>query len=316
MQPSHSSNPAHQIIDTQLAGVRVDRFIADWRGLSRAAVLRLLEQGGVICNGRSLGRKNKGDLLQVGDELELLSDFIDGESPRADLSFELNVIAEGRGWLVVNKPAGVPVRPHRMDESGTVLNAVAARYPEILGVGEGGLRSGVVHRLDTDTSGALLFATEQAAWDRFRVAFTTHRIQKRYLALVHGSPHEQAQVCRDLRVASHRPAKVVVAPESTGGVHARRCSLGWRVIERFADWASLIEVDLHTGFLHQVRAMMSEQGHPVLGDTTYGLSGRGAVARLIRVPRQMLHAYSLEHEEIQAMAPMPEDMLRVIETLR
>ncbi len=295
----------------QADGARLDRAVADWRGLSRAAVLRLLDQGAITRNGRVMSRSNKGDLLSVGDRIVLIQLYAQGESPRADDSIELTVLSESDGWLVIDKPTGVPVRPHALDEVGTVLNAVAARFPQVIGVGEGGLRSGIVHRLDTDTSGTLLVATHQDAWDQLRQAFAEHHIQKRYLAIVAGRIDDTGVSRRHLRVASHQPARVQVEPESAGSGDTRLCSLAWHVVERFGDRASLIEVDLHTGFLHQVRAMMSDLGNPVLGDPTYGSESTSSQA-----PRQMLHAKSLSFEAIHATAPMPIDMRQVLQSLR
>jgi len=311
MPPLQPAQPDPLLTTVPADGARLDRAVADWRGLSRAAVLRLLDQGAVTCNGQVMGRANKGDLLSAGDRIALSGAYAQGESPRADDSIKLAVLSEGDGWLVIDKPAGTHVRPHALDETGTVLNAVVARYPQVVGVGEGGLRSGIVHRLDTDTSGTLMVATHQHAWDRLRQAFAEHRIQKRYLALVVGGIDDTGVCRRHLRVATHRPARVQVEPQAAGSSDARLCSLGWQVIERFDDRASLIEVDLHTGFLHQVRAMMSDLGHAVIGDTTYG-SG----ATMIQAPRQMLHAKSLVFEEIYAEAPVPSDMQQALQSLR
>jgi 23S rRNA pseudouridine1911/1915/1917 synthase len=293
------------------AGSRVDRTVADWRGVSRAAVLRLLDLGALSCNGRILGRANKGDTLAVGDELVLAGPHAGGERPLPDASLDLAILQQGEGWLVVDKPAGVPVRPHALDERGTVLNAIAHRFPEVVGVGERGLRSGIVHRLDTDTSGTLLIATEQRVWERLRDAFAAHRVKKRYLAIVQGKPDDRGELHRDLRVARHQPAYVEVAPVGNGGDAARRCSLSYRVLERFADRAALIEIDLHTGFLHQIRAMMSDLGHPVAGDTSYGKDHAP-----INAPRQMLHATLLRFESIDAHAPLPDDMRQCLERLK
>lgn len=311
MQSSQPVQPDPLKMTVQAGQPRLDRAIAEWRGLSRSVVLRLLEQGAVTCNGRVMSRGNKGALLRAGDRLALDPYYSQGESPLPDITIALDVLAEGSGWLIVNKPAGMPVRPHALGELGTVLNAVTALHPEVVGVGEGGLRSGVVHRLDNDTSGALLVAPAQDAWDRFRTAFEEHRIQKRYAALVYGRPDDAGTAKRDLSVATHRPARVAVQAEGQGGADARTCSLGYRVVERFDERVSLIEVDLHTGFLHQVRAMMNDLGHPVIGDTVYGDQ-----AASFSAPRQMLHAKSLVFEEVAAEAPLPMDMQQMLLTLR
>lgn len=311
MQASHPEQPDPLETTLHEDGLRLDKALAQWRGLSRAAVWRLLDQAAVTCNGQVMHRKHKGDLLRAGDRLAIAYDYAQGEAPLPDKTATLNLIQEGDGWLIVDKPAGMPVRPHALNETGTVMNAAVARYPEIVGVGEGGLRSGVVHRLDTDTSGTLLIATQQTAWQHLREAFAQHRISKRYLAIVHGSPPDSGQAKRDLRVATHQPARVQVDDVGCGQADSRTCSLGWRVVERLGNQASLIEVDLHTGFLHQVRAMMDALGHPVIGDRVYGNANMS-----IDAPRQMLHAKSLTFEAINAQAPMPVDMQQVLQALR
>jgi len=301
------------IIDTRDTGARLDRVVADWRGVSRAAVLRLLDAGALRLNGRPLARKHKGEELRAGDTLELVAGFVSGEAPRPepDGGLTLDVLAAGAGWAVVNKPAGVAVRPHALGEVGTVLNAVAARWPGVVGVGEGGLRSGVVHRLDNDTSGALVIATEPAQWERLRRAFAEHRVAKRYAALVHADPPDAGESVQHLRVAKHKPAHVETVENPADHNDARRCSLAWRVVERLGQGVCLIDVDLHTGFLHQVRAMMSGLGHPVLGDAQYG-GGKPSHG----APRQMLHARSVCFEDVRAQAPLPEDFQSVCGRLR
>lgn len=311
MQPDQSSQPDPVWMTVEVVGTRLDRAVADWRGVSRAAVLRLLDQGALTRNGRVMRRANKGDVLALGDRIGLDAAYAMGEAPRADPSIELRILDQGEGWLVIDKPAGAPVRPHALDETGTILNALVARFPQIIGVGEGGLRCGVVHRLDNETSGTLLVATQQHAWDRLRRAFTEHHMEKRYLALVRGKIEDRGDARRHLRIATHQPARVQVDADGAQNRDARLCSLGWQVIERFGDRATLVEVDLHTGFLHQVRVMMADLGHPVVGDATYGNDTEHGQA-----PRQMLHAKSLRFESIQAEAPVPSDMQQVMRSLR
>src|SRR5690606_15669336 len=116
----------------------------------------------------------------------------------------------GDDFVVLDKPAGMPVHPLAPGEEGTLLNAVIARWPAIDGVGEGGLRSGVVHRLDVDTSGALVMATTHDRWLTLRKAFAAHRTQKQYVAIVRGHPPEKGEHRAYLTIARHRPARVKV----------------------------------------------------------------------------------------------------------
>jgi 23S rRNA pseudouridine1911/1915/1917 synthase len=298
-------------VGEQDAGRRLDAFLSEKLGLSRAGARRLLARGAVRIGGRVAARK--GGAVARGARIEVAAFAPDaGLGPEAEPELPLHVLAQGPGWLVVDKPAGVPVHALEPGEKGSLLSAVAARHPEIAGVGEGGLRSGVVHRLDVDTSGAVLFATEQATFERLRAAFTAHRVEKRYRVIVQGRLEAAGSFECGLVVARHRPARVrVVEAERTRlepGV--RRARLAWRVLEPLGR-ATLLEVLLETGFLHQIRAVFAHAGHPVLGDVVYGLQGDGVAA-----PRQMLHASFLRVDEVAARSPDPADFAAQLEMLR
>lgn len=337
------------------AGERLDRFLAVRVGISRAEARRLLADGQVVLDGRVCGYRDKGLALPGSGVLEVSrAKAADGLRVRAsteqsdirggvpadvqgelqgglqsddarhssEVTAPLTILAEGPGWIAVDKPAGWPVHPLREDEVGTVLNAVALTHPEIQGVGdEGGLRSGVVHRLDVGTSGVLLFGTEEATWLRLRTGFREHRVEKIYRAVVAGQP--DASIAPDdgsfgpelaftLAVARHRPARVRLVDAQW-----RRAPRGYparqrmRVVERFAG-ASLVEFEIATGFLHQIRVIAAHLGHPVLGDALYG----DEAALSFGAPRQLLHAARLSFDEISAESPDPEDLRAMILRLR
>ncbi len=285
-------------------GQRLDRFLAEHLRLSRSQVRRLLARGAVSIGGRSVNEAAKGLNLQPGPVVEVIP-FARPEDQRAVSAPDqpLRLLASGTGWLAVDKPAGTPVHPLREDETDTVLNALIGRYPEIHGVGEGGLRSGVAHRLDVDTSGVLLFATEEAAWQRLRGAFREHLVEKTYRALVIGALEGEGSLEVGLVTARHRPARVrVVADaelERARGVHIG--VLRWRSLEVFGG-VTLVEVKPKTGFLHQIRVSLAHLGFPVLGDRTYGPANDP-----VAVPRQMLHAAYAGWGEIEASSPDPAD---------
>jgi 23S rRNA pseudouridine1911/1915/1917 synthase len=285
-------------------GQRLDRFLAEQLRLSRSQVRRLLARGAVSVGGRSVSEDAKGMNLQPGPVVEV-TPFARPEDQRALSAPDqpLQLLARGSGWLAVDKPAGTPVHPLREDESDTVLNAVIARFPEIHGVGEGGLRSGVVHRLDVDTSGVLLFATEEVIWKQLRGAFQEHLVEKCYRALVIGALAGEGSLEVGLVTARHRPARVRVVAEAererARGIHIG--VLRWRSLEVFGD-VTLVEVTPKTGFLHQIRVSLAHLGFPVLGDRSYGPAS-GPVS----VPRQMLHAARASWGEIEASSPDPDD---------
>lgn len=290
---------------------RLDRYLADALGLSRARVRHLLEVGRVRLGDQTLALSDKskrpvaGQVYSVEGSLKAVDER---PEPRSD--FGLVVAGEGPGWLVVDKPAGCGVHPLRPDQTDTVLNGVIARHPSMLGVGEGGLRSGVVHRLDVDTTGALLFATEEESWKRFRGAFAEHRVFKTYWALCAGQLETRRLVDVRLEIARHQPAHVRVVQE--GG---RRCRQTVSPEKLMGD-ATLVEVRLETGFLHQIRATMAYLGHPLLGDVEYGgpesLPAEGGA---VEIGRPMLHASRLAVDEIDVPIDPPVDFRTLLETL-
>jgi 23S rRNA pseudouridine1911/1915/1917 synthase len=282
-------------------GQRLDRYLADRLGVSRARIRHLLDHGRIRSGDAVLRLADKSRPVVAGERFALDGSWrAEDEQPRPRPDLELDVRAAGEGWVVVAKPAGRGVHPLDPDQDDTVLNALCARHPEILGVGEGGLRSGVVHRLDVDTSGALLFATTDAAWRRLRGAFSDHRIVKRYRAIVEGELARERRLDLPLEIACHRPARVRVR---AGG---RLCRAHVRPLERLRE-ATLVEVALETGFLHQIRVSLAHLGHPIVGDSVYG-NGEGAA-------RPMLHARTLRLDEIDVTVEPPDDFQALLEHL-
>lgn len=286
------------------SGRRLDLLLAEHLALSRAQARRLLERGAVRVDGRAMAAAAKGRPLASGAQVEVAAFAAPAdERAVAEAGAPLHVLGAGPGWLAVDKPAGVAVHPYLPEEKGSLLSAVLARHPEVQGVGEGGLRSGVVHRLDVETSGVLLFATREETWQRLRAGFREQRVEKVYRALVAGHLHEAGSLRAWLAVARHRPARVRVLGEAerarTRG--AREVLLDWRPLS-WREGATLVEVRPATGFLHQIRAVMAHLGHPLLGDRTYAPAPVAAAA-----PRHMLHASALRFEEIAVASPDPED---------
>jgi 23S rRNA-/tRNA-specific pseudouridylate synthase len=170
-----------------------------------------------------------------------------------------------------------------------------------------------VHRLDVDTSGAMLLATDDETWQRLRAAFAEQRVRKLYRALALGRLEEgEGEIELPLLTARHRPARVRVArPEELLRTRSTRpAHLAWRVLELLPG-ATLVEVRPRTGFLHQIRAIFAELGHPLAGDRAYGPPADATGAA-----RHMLHAAAIAVDEIDARAPDAPDFARVVEALR
>lgn len=289
------------------AGQRLDAAIASHLGLSRQQARTLLDQQVVQLNGRNVGLGKKGLLLPAGMVIAVQMPEVTGEKgqwrviPQPDVT--IRVIASGDGWVMVDKPAGMAVHPLVPDETGTVLNTIITQYPQMAGVGEGGLRSGVVHRLDVETSGCLVLATREDTWRAMRQAFADHHTTKMYAAIVRGQMEEQGQAVTHLVVSQHRPAKVKVLEQASR--ESRQCDLSWRVVRRLRD-ACVVHVELGTGFLHQIRVMLADRGHAVLGDKVYGQGDAEQVCRL------MLHAHQLRVLDATGESPLPEEFQQCI----
>lgn len=293
------------------AGSRVDRFVADASGLSRAYVQRLISEGRLTVAGRPVKANAP---VQPGSTLEL------EVPPVKPLELEpenipLRVVYEDDDVLVVDKPAGVVTHPGPGHTAGTLVNALLARagldgYGGIAGVG----RPGIVHRLDRETSGLLMIARHDAAQAHLMAQLKARRVKKRYLALVGGNVAAalgriEAPIGRDPR---HR-TKMAVVP---GG---RPAVTGYRVRERFDGW-TLLELDLVTGRTHQIRVHLASIGHPVAGDSLY------ATGRVRRGPegleRLFLHAWQLEFAApsgeslINITSPLPPELERTLDALR
>jgi 23S rRNA pseudouridine1911/1915/1917 synthase len=291
------------VVNEAEAGARLDVFLARVLGATRGQVRRLLAAGGVRVGAGATGLSAKGRLLEPGERVAVEEPALAAAAvPEPEPGAPLVVLAEGEGWLAVDKPAGVAVHPLAPGERGTLLNALVARHPEVTGIGEGGLRSGVVHRLDVDTSGVLLFATSELRWLELREAFRRHRVAKTYRALVHGRLAGEGELVLHLSVLRHRPARVGVVEPGAG--KSRRTELRWRTLEEFRD-TTLVEVSPRTGFLHQIRASLAHLGHPLLGDAAYG-APEGFAAR------HLLHAARVAVDDVAAESPDAADFAEAL----
>ncbi len=246
------------------AGKRLDRIVADHLpSVGRRGARALFEAGLVRVNGR---RVRKGTRATPGDRVDV-EPFDD--APRADPSAELRVLHESPAVVVVSKPAGLPTVPLAATRGATLAGALLARFPECALVGHRRREPGVIHRLDTGTSGLVVCARTPAAFDRLSAALGRGEVQKRYLAVVEAAGlADQAVIAEPLRPDPRRRGRVEVVPVgSDPSARASRTSL--RVVERGTRWA-LVELQASRAYRHQIRAHLAWLGHPIAGDATYG----------------------------------------------
>jgi 23S rRNA pseudouridine1911/1915/1917 synthase len=291
-------------VATEQLSPRLDQLLCGalpW--LSRGAAKRLIDLGGVHVDGRRVRRCSLP--LHSGQRIEL---HVDGLPLTPFQLSDAHLLYRDAYLLVIDKPAGIATQPTPARFQGTLYAAAL----NLLGrAGDADL--GMVQRLDRDTSGVLVFSIHPRAHKGLTAAFTEHRVDKRYLALVAGAPPQRAGEIRSLLARRHATNRVVSV--ARGGKPA---ITRYRVLESFAE-ASLVEVELLTGRSHQIRAHFAEAGCPLVGDIFYG-----GPATCIGVPvsRQMLHANELrlDHpvtgEPCHWQARLPEDFAALLERLR
>lgn len=227
---------------------------------------------------------------------------------------------EDEDVIVVDKPPCLVVHPGAGRPSATLMDALVAMRPEMIGVGEAG-RWGVVHRLDRDTSGVMVVAKTVRSHVSLSAQFKEHSVHRIYLALVRADPGEDAGVV-DAPLGRHAKDRKRI---STRTSKPRRAVTRWRVLQRFGG-VTLLEITPETGRTHQIRVHLASVGLPVAGDQVYGkLRARVAGLNAVRnkaiagLKRQALHAAVLgfihpgTSQYVEFSSPLPEDMRKAIE---
>lgn len=287
-----------------LDGERLDKVLAEHFSISRRRARDLVEKG-VLVDGETGSASQR---VATGQVIR---------SPRPDatpaltpepVAFEVH--HEDELVIVIEKPAGVVVHPGAGHRKGTLAAGLLHRYPELAEVGPPD-RAGLVHRLDKDTSGAILVGRTPDSYRNLVQALRRRQVERVYLALVEGSMSAptgtvEAPIGRD----PSRPTRRAVLH---GGKTART---HYRVVEEIPEaGVSLLEVRLETGRTHQIRVHLASISHPVVGDRVYGSPRHGA-------PRTFLHAagLSFDHpgtgERVTVSSPLPEDLQTILTRLR
>lgn len=283
---------------------RLDAVIADRLAVPRADVQRAIAAGDVTVDG---GRRPKSFRLRGGESIEVdLSGAraLEPEGPPVPVRYRDDHLA------VVSKPAGLPTHPTRNRRSGSLVNRLLGMDVP-LAEGADPLRPGIVHRLDAGTSGLLVIASDEAAFETLTAMFRRHEVERRYMALVRGVvEHDRFVVDAPL---GRRGARIRL--EAMTG---RAAETAFEVRRRFPH-ATLLEAAPRTGRTHQIRVHLAGIGHPILGDLTYG--GGGDDARSLGLARPFLHSWRIwfDHPStgvrVELEDPLPDDLERALERL-
>jgi 23S rRNA pseudouridine1911/1915/1917 synthase len=293
-------------IPAERAGRRADAVVGEALGLSRRKLKELFEQGKV-----RLGKKpvRKGDTVEAGQRIQIA---VDEPLPTlvAEPDAPLVVLHADEAFVFLDKPSGMPSHPLASGEIGTLANALVARYPECAGASPDAREGGLCHRLDVETSGVVLAARTPHAWQAARRSFQQREVGKYYLALVAGPIADEGEVAVPLRHDPKHPNRVEAAPEDP---KARKAQTLFRVLARSGSY-SLVQAQIITGVLHQVRAHLAAIGAPVVGDRLYEGPSLTGLDRFFLHARALSIRHPVEGKQLTVSSPLPSDLTKALQT--
>lgn len=303
---------AHIQFTVEPPGERLDKLIVEQLGdaLSRAQIQALIKEGKVTVNGAQV---KPGIKLKGGEQIAV--DLPPPSAPELvkPEAIELNIVYEDADLAVIDKPAGMTVHPGLGNETGTLVNAIFARWPEIGLMNGEEKRAGIVHRLDKDTSGLVVIAKSDVVRRKLMAQFQARTVEKIYLALLEKMPATQtgridAPIARDVKLRKRMAV-------TRGG---RPAITEYEVIEHdFIEEQALVRVRLLTGRTHQIRVHMAFIGCPIVGDAVYGFR-----KQRLKLKRHFLHAAELafDHprtgERLRFTSSLPVGLQNILEKLR
>lgn len=300
---THDDDSLLVVVDESGVGQRIDRFVADSvADLTRSAVQRLIEQGHITRNDKAT---RAAEPLKLGDRIVVqLPPAADTDLVAENLP--ITVLYADDDIIVIDKAAGMVVHPAPGHASGTLVNALLWHFPG-MEIG-GGIRPGIVHRLDRDTSGVLVVARNDVALNHLQQQQYARQMHKVYTALVEGGFAQDSGIV-DAPIARHPRDRMRMAIVAGG----RPARTHWQVRERLQQ-LTLLDLTLETGRTHQIRVHCQHMRHPIIGDPVYG-----AQINTIHLKRQFLHAQTLgfvhprSGQTLSFTSILPHDLQRVLD---
>jgi 23S rRNA pseudouridine1911/1915/1917 synthase len=301
-------------VGPEQGGSRLDKFLAAADRLgSRASASAALDRGKVFLNGVEVSARERAARLASGDVVRVWMDRPGSARRKTARYDDLQIVYEDEALIVIDKPAGLLAVPLERRPDEPSLYEQLKSSPQW----RHGRRPFVVHRIDRDTSGLVVFAKTATARDRLKEQFKRHAVERVYLAVVYGHPQPESGTWRDRLVWDQRALIQKAAhPQDQRGKDAISA---YRVVERFRQ-ASLVEVRLVTGKRNQIRLQARLRGHTLVGEQRYVFGPE--LLRPIAFERQALHAHRLRLEHptsgrpMQFEAPLPPDMTSLLARLR
>lgn len=270
------------IVDDNTDETRLDVYLAElYDGISRSKIQTAIKSGKVLINDSI---KKPSYLLREGDKIEfenLVDESVLQVEPE---NIPLEIIWEDENMAVVNKPSGMLTHPTTLENSGTLVNALLFKYGQNLSDVNGEFRRGIVHRLDRNTSGLLMIAKNNKTHEYLANLIKNRELTKKYHAVLVGNyPRDNDVISDPIGRNNVNPKKMAVRPDGRPSVTKLK------VLERFGNEATYVELNLVTGRTHQIRVHTSFKKHPVYNDTLYG-AGQGKV----KTEEQVLQSFYLK----------------------
>lgn len=307
---------------------RIDKFLAGFYAeKSRASWQKGIKNKEVLVNNKEI----KADyVLKENDKVEILkiplAPFDKGENdeitpaPFCKGGIDIEIIYEDNDVIVLNKPAGVLSQNAESSKSPSISDFLVRHYPEIKNVGEDEGRFGVVHRLDKDTSGVIITAKNNQAFEFLKDQFKNRQTKKVYLALVYGNikPEEGEINFKIGRSKTNPNMQTAIDTKKKENVKAREARTIYKTTETFKDY-SLLEVSLKTGRMHQIRVHLKAIGYPIVGDQKYFFKKHRD--KDSELNRQFLHAKELgitlpNGKMIEFKAELPNDLKKFLNKMK
>ncbi|APC41102.1 RluA family pseudouridine synthase [Clostridium estertheticum] len=294
-------------VEENSVGMRLDVFIAnEFEDKSRSYIQGIIEKENATVNGKCRKSNFK---LKLNDTIDLsIPDPVELNVKAEDIP--LDVIYEDSDVIVINKPQDMVVHPAPGNYSGTLVNALLNHCTDLSGI-NGVLRPGIVHRIDKDTSGALVVAKNDNAHNSLAAQLKDHSMTRSYLALVEGLIKDDEGMV-DAPIGRHSKDRIKMAIVESG----KKAVTHYKVIERFEGY-TLVECNLETGRTHQIRVHMAKIGHPLVGDLIYGFK-----KQKFNLKGQVLHAKRLgfihptTNKYMEFDSPIPAYFEKLITKLR
>jgi 23S rRNA pseudouridine1911/1915/1917 synthase len=303
-------DPEERTVPANAPAERLDKAVARLFGVSRGRAMEWIAEGRVRIDGK---RVPKGAPARPGARISVQMPPPDQPAPQPELP--VRIVHADAHIVVADKPAGMPSHPLKAGEKGTAANALVGRFPQLASVGPQPREGGLVHRLDTDTSGLLLAARTDAAHAMLRAQFIARTVEKGYLALVAGELHAGGEIALPLAHDPHDARKMRAASDAGyAEAHgARPAVTRFEPVERRGGF-TLLEVEMATGVMHQIRAHLAFIGHALAGDALYGGPD------LPGLQRHFLHASRLafnhpDGPRTRYQSALPADLRAVLEKL-